>query len=250
MDMLAEAILRSLSRDPSGRDYPGGTVKATPETALNFLIKTVPGFADKLKGAEVLDFGCGHGLQALAMGRFAKRVVGLDLPREVLQKSWSQHRASNVEFRNALDHGEQFDVVISCSSFEHFADPAAILDLMRERTRHGGTVIISFAEPWYSPRGAHMDGFTRVPWVNLLFPEKAVLSVRALYRKDGARRYEDVEGGLNRMTLAKFERLMRNSRMQVEALHLWPVKGLPLVSRLPVMRELLTAAASCVLRKV
>jgi hypothetical protein len=55
--------------------------------------------------------------------------------------------------------------------------------------------------------------------------------------------------GLNRMTIARFERLIRASGMTVESLNLFPVKGLPLVSKVPVLREFLTGAASCVLRK-
>lgn len=120
---------------------------------------------------------------------------------------------------------------------------------MRNLVKPGGKVIITFAEPWFSPRGHHMDGFTRLPWVNLLFPEGDVMAVRSLYRDDGATRYEDVEGGLNRMTVGRFERLMSRSGMQVESLRLFSVKGLPIVTRVPVLRELLTAACSVVLVK-
>ena len=41
-----------------------------------------------------------------------------------------------------------------------------------------------------------MDGITKLPWVNLLFPERVVLAVRSRYRTDGATRYEDCGGGL------------------------------------------------------
>ena len=62
-----------------------------------------------------------------------------------------------------------FDVVYSCSSFEHFSDPAHVLTLMRNLVSPGGHLVIAFAEPWYSPHGSHADGFTRLPWVNLYF---------------------------------------------------------------------------------
>ena len=94
-----------------------------------------------------------------------------------------------------------------------------------------------------------MDGFTRVPWVNLLFPEQIVLRVRSRYRTDGALRYEDIEGGLNRMTVARFERLINESNMAVIDMRLFAVKGLPIVTSLPVFRELLTSAASCILQR-
>ncbi len=247
---LAERVLLAFSRDPAASEYEGGTSRATPDNALEFLLKTVPGFLGYIKGKDVLDFGCGYGLQAVAMARNgARTVTGLDLPRPALLERWQtvkQLGCENVKLATEPP-SQKFEIVVSCSSFEHFSDPAAIVCEMRRHVRPGGLVIISFAEPWLSPRGSHCDHFTRLPWVNCLFPEKAVLEVRARYKQDGARRYEDVEGGLNRMTIHKFERLMRNSGMKIRSLHLFPVRGLPLVSRVPVLREFLTAAASCVL---
>lgn len=249
---IGEWILTALSRDPSEPDYAGGTVMATIDNALEFMEKTVPGFRDMTRGKSVLDFGCGFGLQAAALARLSPtaRVVGLDLPRPALLERWKQHTLPNLTLTTELPADETFDIVYSCSSFEHFSDPAHILSLMGARARaKGGLVIISFAEPWYSPHGSHMDGFTRLPWVNLLFSERTVLTVRSRYRSDGARRYEDVEGGLNRMTVARFERLVHGSGMAIQSLRLFPVKGLPVVSRVPVVRELFTSAASCVLTR-
>lgn len=250
---LAERVLLAFSRDQAAPEYEGGTSRATIDNALDFLVKTVPGFLSYIKGKEILDFGCGYGLQAIAMVQHgARRVTGLDLPRPALLERWQaleQHGLENVTFATEPPT-QTFDVVISCSSFEHFSDPAVIVGEMRRLTKREGLVIISFAEPWFSPRGSHCDHFTRLPWVNCLFPERAVLSVRAQYKQDGATRYEDVEGGLNRMTIHKFAKLMRNSGMKIRSLNLFSVKGLPLVSQLPVVREFFTAAASCVLENV
>lgn len=250
---LAERVLSAFSRDPAVPEYQGGTSRATVDNALEFLVKTVPGFLSLIREKDVLDFGCGYGLQAVAMARSgARTVTGLDLPRPALLERWEA--VSQLDMKNVIlstdRPREKFDVVMSCSSFEHFSDPASIVEQMRRYAKPGGLVIISFAEPWLSPRGSHCDHFTRLPWVNCLFPEKAVLSVRARYKQDGALRYEDVEGGLNRMTIYKFEKLMRESGMRIRSLHLFPVKGLPLVSQIPIMREFLTAAASCVLENV
>jgi SAM-dependent methyltransferase len=241
-------IFRALCRPPGSPEFPGGTARTTIDNALDFLLKTVPDFLDITRGAAVLDFGCGFGLQAAALARRGVDVTGLDLPRDVFASSWRDLNASHPTLHLTTEPpARTFDVVYSCSSFEHFADPAAILARMREYTRPGGTVVISFAEPWYSPHGHHMDGITRAPWVNLLFRERDVMAVRALYRTDGATRYEDVEGGLNRMTVARFEQLVRESGMRVRSLRLFAVKGLPIVTHLPVARELLTSACSAVL---
>jgi hypothetical protein len=74
-----------------------------------------------------------------------------------------------------------------------------VLDEMRLAACPGGCVLITFFEPWLSPYGSHMSHFTRVPWINVLFSERTVMNVRSLFRSDGATRYEDVEGGLNRI---------------------------------------------------
>lgn len=247
---LRGKLFHALCRPQHAGDYAGGTSTATIDNALDFLIKTVPDFLELTDGASVLDFGCGFGLQAAALARRGRHVTGLDLPRAIFEDRWRALMAEHPALCLTTELPRQtFDVVYSCSSFEHFSDPASILQAMTEHVRPGGKVIVSFAEPWYSPRGHHLDAITRMPWVNLVFPERDVMAVRALYRDDGARRYEEVEGGLNRMTVARFERLIRGSGMRVQSLRLFPVKGLPLVTRVPVLRELLTSACSAVLEK-
>lgn len=249
-----ERLLLTFCRKPEEPDYQGGTARTNLDNALSFLTGTVPDFLSLVEGKEVLDFGCGRGFQSAALARRGvPRVVGLDLPRPILRDSWRQLlqevNRTNLIFTTKIPKGQLFDVVISCSSFEHFEDPAAILQLLRAHAKPGGKVIISFAEPWFSPHGSHMDGFTWLPWVNILFRERTVMKVRARFRDDGATRYEQVEGGLNRMTIRKFEGLIRDSGMKVEFMGLFPVKGLPAVARIPFVRELLVRAASCILTR-
>ncbi len=251
--MLGVRILLPLSRDPAAPDFPGGTERTTGEdAALSFVLKTVPGFIELIQGKTVLDFGCGLGWQAVAMAkRGAGRVVGLDI-RDLTAAAANARQAGcaeRVSFTNRLSPDELFDVVISCSSFEHFSDPGDILRQMRETTRPGGVVIITFAEPWYSPHGSHMNFFAKIPWVNLLFTERSVMEARSHFRSDGAQHYEQVKGGLNRMTIARFERLIRASGLKIDFLKVYPVKNLPAIGRMPIFRELLTGAATCILRK-
>lgn len=183
----------------------------------------------------------------------AERVVGIDIRdlEAARRRALEYGCADRALFVHQLDPEMTgtFDLVVSCSSFEHFADPEACLRHMTEAARPGGRIIVSFAEPWYSPHGSHMNFFVRVPWINLLFSEKAIMEVRSHFRKDGARRYEEVEGGLNRMSLAKFEGIIRKSGMEIEFLKYYPVKSLPLVEKIPLVRELLVASAACILRK-
>jgi hypothetical protein len=95
-----------------------------------------------------------------------------------------------------------------------------------------------------------MTGYTGLPWSNIIFSEKTLMDIRRRFRNDGATRYAEVEGGLNQMTVSRFERIVRSAEgVDITEFRLFAVKGLPLVTRLPGVRELLTASVSCVLRK-
>ena len=75
------------------------------------------------------------------------------------------------------------------------------------------------------------------------------MAVRSRYRDDGATRYEDVESGLNRMTVARFERTVAASGLTVHLRRCECVKRLDALSRLPLIRELFVNRISCVLSK-
>lgn len=250
---IGERALLSFCRDPKAPDYPGGTVKTTIGNSLDFLCLTVPDFRGTFAGKKVLDFGCGWGNQSVAMFKNgAAKVVGIDIQwLDRSRKLAAEHGcADQVRFVDHLEPEElgSFDMVLSCSAMEHFDDPAGMVSKMKDAVKPGGVVIISFAEPWFGPRGSHFDGFSRLPWVNLLFPESVVMRTRAHFRSDGAKSYEQITGGLNRMSLAKFERIIRNSGMTVQYYRAFMAKGLP-VQHVPVVRELFASAAACILRK-
>ena len=115
---------------------------------------------------------------------------------------------------------------------------------MRNLLRLGAKVLMHFGLPWYAP----YNFFCPVPWPQLWFSEKTVLSVRRRYRQDGARRYEEVEGGLNKMSLAKFERIVRESGLEVERLKYTAVRQLHFLTKIPGIREFITNVVTVVLR--
>ncbi len=255
---IGERILLQLSRKPGSAEYAGATLNYTVDNALDFPRKTIPALLDRIKDKSVLDYGCGPGYQAVAMAlRGAKSVVGIDINEMWLERARAlaaQHECTDrVSFSHAasfLRDGSKrgkFDVTFCCGSFEHFADPAKELSNMKTMTRPGGRILITFAEPWLSPRGSHMDNFCRVPYLNILFSEKTVMAVRSRFKDDGAKRYEEIRSGLNRMTLAKFERIIRASGLTVEHKILFATKNLPVVNRLPYLREFLVSAVTCIL---
>ncbi len=243
---LSARILRALSRSTDEQDHAGGTELNVGEHALDFVLKTVPDFLELIRGRTVLDYGCGMGEQVVAIqSAGALRAVGYDPYLKVPPAT-----ASLAEFTGQLPY-EQFDVVLSSSSFEHFADPEREFVTMRDLIRQ--YLVITWAEPWYSHSGSHASFFTHVPWVNLLFPERSVFLVRSLFRQDAAAGYEEagLGGALNRMTVARYERIVRSLRgsLEIEFARNYATKQLPLVTQIPVLRELLTGACTCVLKR-
>jgi SAM-dependent methyltransferase len=257
---LQERILLSFARDPKSAEI-GATASYTVENCLDFPLKTVPDLAERIRGRKILDFGCGFGWQAVALKKLgAAEVWGIDIVERYLAagRELARKNKVDVQFVNSIPAGVEktFDVVLSISAFEHFSDPEAMILMMRSFVADSGQVIITWAEPWYSHSGSHFGNFTRVPgtnlaipWCNLFFSDRALLTLRSRFREDRPERLEDIEGGLNRMTVARFERIMKGSGMEIERLQLHATKGLPLVTKVPVIRELSTSAATCILRE-
>jgi hypothetical protein len=83
-----------------------------------------------------------------------------------------------------------------------------------------------------------MQFFTTLPWVNILFSEETVMCVRKCYRDDGATKYAEVRGGLNAMTVSRFEKLLTKAGLKVVYKNYECVKGLGIFAQIPLLREL------------
>ena len=184
-------------------------------------------FGERLefKHKTVLDFGCGYGSTCIYMALHgASRVVGIDIDkhriafaRDKLANQY-QRLSDSVEFRLASEVGpEKFDLVLSKDSFEHYAHPEASVATMKQHLRPGGALAIGFGPLWKSPYGGHIDFMTRLPWAHLLFPETVIMQERKKYRPDeNAESFEQIRGGLNKMTLAKYLSIIRTSDLEFE----------------------------------
>ncbi len=252
----AGRLLRKFSRDPGTTDLHREGNEWDDTNALSLLKEYVPDLSERIKNKVVLDFGCGEGMQALALAKAgAQKVIGLDTNAEAITRAEQRARAvglaGKVIFSSAL--GDQWpgkiDVVISQNSMEHFPEPLPILQEMRRLISDTGEIIISFGPPWYAPFGSHMHFFTRIPWVNLLFSEKVVMAVRTLYRDDGARRYEEVAYGLNKMSLAKLESLLKQADLKIKYQYYRGVKKFDWMTKIPVLRELMTNHVTVIVGK-
>lgn len=249
-------LLLALSRGQNTRDFESSPDGRDVVSALTLLENVFPDFNSSIAGMDILDFGCGAGLQSVALAkRGAHLVVGLETnPRAIREtrENIVRHAVEDkVEIVDTFDDRlrERFDIVICKDSMEHFGDPAGTLMAMDSALKPHGILYLTFGPPWFAPYGSHMHFFTRVPYVNLFFPERTVMNVRARFRSDGARRYEEVESGLNRMTVRKFERIIGASGMHLRFRRDGCIKGMTFLRRIPVARELFINQVSCILSR-
>ena len=203
------------------------------------------GFWDDIKGKAVIDFGCGAGAQAVEMAqRGAARVIGVDIVERHLAVARESAMQAGVDARCvfAVSSAEPVDVIVAVDSFEHFSDPEGVLRAMRGSLKPDGCVHVSFGPTWYHPLGGHL--FSVVPWAHLVFTEKALMRWRADSRHDGATRFEEVEGGLNKMTLRRFERIVAESPFRFEEFEAIPIRKLGFLQN-RFTREFTTAIVRC-----
>ena len=152
---------------------------------------TVPAIVDdwisgyrSLEGADILDFGCGEGVSALALAlNYRPRsVVGVDimpdpercqpvaranLGIEALPANLRLHRVTPGFLH---DPQERFDVAYSWSVFEHVDERLfdGVLRLIRAALRPAGLFLAQIAPLFYSSEGSHLTHRIREPWCHLL----------------------------------------------------------------------------------
>lgn len=132
--------------------------------------------------------------------------------------------------------------------FEHFEeDVAAVLNEMYALLKPGGALLSSFGPPWKHPLGE--DSFSPFPWAHLLLREDALCQWYSETKKTRQLRSKDVTGGLNQMTIARFESLVRSSFFEEARIALVPIRKLrKLHCRLT--REYTTSVIACELHKL
>ncbi len=196
---------------------------------------------NRIAGKTVIDFGCGVGTQAVEMAqRGATRVIGLDIRENELeiarQKAIDAGVQQNCVF--AVTTLEPADIIVTLDAFEHFGDPAEILRIMSSLLQPGGELIFSFGPTWYHPLGGHL--FSVFPWSHILFSEKALLRWRSTFKDDHATRFGEVSGGLNQITIGRFEKFIEASPFRLVRLECIPIRKLRSLHN-RVTREFTTA---------
>jgi SAM-dependent methyltransferase len=203
----------------------------------------------RIAGKVVVDFGCGEGSDAVELAeKGAGRVIGIDIREDFLETARQKALSAGVQNTCvfASSTNELADVVVSMDAFEHFGDPAGVLRVMDALLKPTGEVLAAFGPTWYHPLGGHL--FSVFPWAHLMFSEKALIHWRAAFKSDGATRFSEVAGGLNQMTVAKFEKFVADSPLRFASLELIPIRKVRVFHN-RLTREFTTALVRCRLVK-
>lgn len=226
------------------------------------LVKIAASFgrAWDLAGKDVLDVGCGLGGKSSDYLRAgARSVVGIDL------RSFSLHSAARPqgESRNPARAGfcqtdaarmpfsdSSFDLIVSVNVLEHVDDLYAVLRECKRVLRPDGRMLFHFP-PFYSPWGAHLEGWIAIPWLHIFFPDRTLLQTAHRIELARSRNRDYIPTAqvrwdrldrlpeLNRVTVQQFRHLLRALQIEVIDLEMLPVGYYYLARRGPVHRLLL-----------
>lgn len=206
-------------------------------------------FLARVQGKRVIDFGCGAGAEAIELAkRGAAHVIGIDIREDLLETARGRASAAGVagicEFGRACDRPADF--IVALDSFEHFDDPAGILDMMDHLLNLDGEVVASFGPTWYHPYGGHL--FSVFPWAHLLFSEAALIQWRSTFKSDGATRFRECQGGLNQITIRQFERIVQASTFYFAEMEAVPIRKLRWLHH-RITREFTSSSIRCRLKR-
>jgi 2-polyprenyl-3-methyl-5-hydroxy-6-metoxy-1,4-benzoquinol methylase len=85
-------------------------------------------FWTEIKGLRVLDFGCGLGDESIEMAQHGADVTGVDIVESYLTQARAKARDQGVKVQFTNQAEGSFNVILSFDAFEHYADPAQILN--------------------------------------------------------------------------------------------------------------------------
>lgn len=125
-----------------------------PQKALHALNPARLGYVAEriaLRGASVLDVGCGGGLLSEALARAGARVTGIDLAPAVIEVARLHLHESQLAVDYRLQSSAElaaaepaaFDVVCCMELVEHVPDPAALVADLAAMLKPGGRLFMS-----------------------------------------------------------------------------------------------------------
>jgi SAM-dependent methyltransferase len=208
------------------------------------LTGTLSGHFGRLNDAEILEIGCGDGINSILLGLHGvKRAVGIDIElrlRKQDEKGESVRRLAGrimnrVAGKQYPDPGledfpaelltmdatrmdfsdESFDIVFSRSVLEHVLSIDELYSEVNRVLRPGG-IIYQEIDPFYWLRGCHKRGLVDIPWAHArLTPDEYYRFVLEREGQKAADRRLERLTSLNHLSLREWEDLHENGPFEI-----------------------------------
>jgi SAM-dependent methyltransferase len=208
------------------------------------LIKTIKTLGGNPSAAEVLEVGCGDGINTLLMGLYgAKHVTGIDIDLRLFnrdEKGEVIRRLADGTIRET-DNSEtldsvlanpsieflpmdatrmnfsdnSFDIVISRSVLEHIFPIERLYSEINRVIRPGGFIYHEI-DPFYWLRGCHKRGLVDIPWAHARLNPKEYHRFVTEYegKRTADKRLKRIMT-LNHLTIAQWKKLHDDSLYEI-----------------------------------
>ncbi|MGA9116841.1 MAG: methyltransferase domain-containing protein [Bacteroidota bacterium] len=189
------------------------------------LMPLLAGWGVLLKGASVVDVGCGEGGGLCAMHDGGAVCRGFDNDAYRIRNARTLRGDRAVEFEIGdlyaaeLPSGSRrFDLVVLHDVFEHLEEKDRMMGKLRDLAAPQGRILITFP-PYYSAYGAHQQqlrrGLARLPFIHLL-PFAVSRILPRLKGEHPATVAEVTKLARLRMGMRKFEEIVRGAGLRIE----------------------------------
>lgn len=238
-----------------------------------------------LENKTVLDIGSGLGGKLIYYAeKSAKSITGIDIRTASCMESRQLAIRKNLD-KIVVVNGDAgalpfkknyFDLIVSINVFEHLNDIVSTLKECKRVLRPKGLLFLHFP-PFYSPWGAHLEGWINFPWPHLLFSEKNLISALRDIENTQGRNIDYIQSAgfnwegldhlpeLNHLTYNQFRKHVKAANLKIISVRLlpigrhyflkWGMLGKGMISflkklvLLPLFKEILTTKMVFVLSK-
>ncbi|HEY1707919.1 MAG TPA: class I SAM-dependent methyltransferase [Rhizomicrobium sp.] len=130
---------------------------------------------EALKGARVLEIGCGFGETTFSTyDTYGAKALGIDPRPRFLKSPWHKlglYRELEIEQLKGED--EQFDFMQSYTVWEHIERPRDAIVAAYKLMKPGGRAYFNF-NLYLGPSASHLNKYLNMPWVHLLHSDEEI----------------------------------------------------------------------------